>query len=142
MEIITKRFSTNTEEDLDIIDITDKVSEAVKESCIKNGIATIFSPGSTCGITTMEFEPGLKKDFARALEKIAPSNIDYEHHKTWNDRNGKSHIRSMFIKPSMTIPVENRQPILGTWQQIVFIDFDVPARKREILVQTMGITQK
>ncbi len=138
MEIFTKNIHISTGSDLDIKDITENVSKAVKESGIKDGIINIFSAGSTCGITTMEFEPGLKKDFKKALEKIAPSGIDYEHHKTWNDENGKSHIRSMFIKPELTVPVEDGKAYLGTWQQIVFIDFDVPARERTVLVKVLG----
>ncbi|MCK5289670.1 MAG: secondary thiamine-phosphate synthase enzyme YjbQ [Candidatus Aenigmarchaeota archaeon] len=138
MEIFTGKISISTGNDLDIKDITEDVSKIVKDSMIKDGIVHIFSAGSTCGITMMEFEPGLKKDFRTALEKIAPSNIDYEHHKTWNDENGKSHIRSMFIKPELTVPIEDGKPYLGTWQQIVFIDFDVPARERTVLVKVLG----
>ena len=138
MEIFTKKIHISTGSDLDIKDITEDVSKAVKESKIRDGIVHIFSAGSTCGITTMEFEPGLKKDFRAALEKIAPSDIDYEHHKTWNDKNGKSHIRSMFIKPELTVPIEDGKPYLGIWQQIVFIDFDVPARERTVIVKVLG----
>ncbi len=138
MKIFTEKIHISTKEDLDIIDMTEDITDIIKKSNIKDGIVNIFSPGSTGGITTMEFEPGLKKDIKAALERIAPSGIDYEHHKTWNDRNGKSHIRSMFIKPELTVPVENRKPMLGTWQQIVFLDFDVPARQREIIVKVIG----
>ena len=138
MELFTEKIRISTGEDLDIKDITEKVADIIEKSSIKDGIVNIFSAGSTCGITTMEFEPGLKKDFKDALEKIAPSNLDYEHHKTWNDENGKSHIRSMFIKPELTVPIEDGKAYLGTWQQIVFIDFDVPARERTVIVKVIG----
>ena len=138
MKIFTERIHISTKEDLDIIDMTEDITDIIKKSNIKDGIVNIFSPGSTGGITTMEFEPGLKEDIKTALERIAPSDIDYEHHKTWYDRNGKSHIRSMFIKPELTVPIENNRPILGTWQQVVFLDFDVPAREREIVVKIIG----
>ncbi|MCK4729801.1 MAG: secondary thiamine-phosphate synthase enzyme YjbQ [Candidatus Aenigmarchaeota archaeon] len=128
-------FSIQTKGFNDIIDITDKVREIVKESRVKNGICLIFCPGSTGGITTIEFETGAISDLKNALEKIAPMNKDYEHNKRWGDGNGYAHVRSALLKPSMCIPVENSDLVLGTWQQIIFIDFDNKPRNRELIIK-------
>jgi secondary thiamine-phosphate synthase enzyme len=135
---MTFKFSISTKGFTDIIDITDRVSKEVKKSKIKDGICLIFSPGSTCGITTLEYEEGLIKDLKRALEKIAPLSEDYEHCKKWGDCNGYAHIRSAFINPFLSLAVENERLILGTWQQIVFLDFDNRPRKREVTVKIIG----
>lgn len=119
----------------DIVDITDKVSQAVKESKVKDGICLVSSPGSTAGITTIEYEPNLVADFKEFLEKLAPSNRTYRHDQTWGDANAYSHIRSSLIKPFLTVPVENGKLVLGQWQQIVLIDFDNRKREREIVVK-------
>lgn len=129
--ITTKGFS-------DTIDITDKVIKVVEQSGIENGLVTVFCPGSTGTITTIEYESGVIKDLQRALEKIVPSNIPYEHNKRWGDGNGFSHVRAALMKPSLSIPLTQRKLILGTWQQIVFIDFDNRARHRKIVVQILG----
>jgi secondary thiamine-phosphate synthase enzyme len=122
----------------DIIDITPKVSEILEKSKIKSGLVSIFIPGSTASISTLEYESNLIKDIKKALEKIAPENEDYEHHKTWGDDNGFSHVRACLMKPGLTIPFENRRLSLGTWQQIVLLDFDTRDRKREIIVTIIG----
>ena len=129
------RFSLQTKGFNDVIDITDKVSKIVEKSNVKDGICLISCPGSTCGITTIEYESGLIEDLKKALERIAPMSEDYEHCKKWGDCNGFSHIRSALLKPFLAVPIENGELILGTWQQIVFLDFDNRPREREILVK-------
>lgn len=129
------QFNISTKGFTDIIDITDKVFETVKNSKVKNGVCLVSSPGSTCGITTIEYEEGLIEDFKRVLEKIVPMNKDYEHCKKWGDCNGYAHIRSALIKPFLAVPIENGKLVLGTWQQIVFLDFDNRPREREIIVK-------
>ena len=132
------RFSLLTKGFTDIIDITEKVSEIIERSGVKEGICLIFSPGSTCGITTIEYEEGLKKDLKRILDKLIPPSEDYEHCKKWGDCNGFSHIRSSFLRPSLVVPIEGGKLSLGTWQQIVFIDFDKRSRKREVIVKVIS----
>lgn len=122
----------------DIIDITGKISEIVKNSKVKDGVCLISSPGSTCGITTIEYEPNLVADFKEFLEKLAPSNRTYRHDQTWGEANAPAHIRSALIKPFLAVPVENGELALGQWQQIVLIDFDNRPREREILVKIIG----
>jgi len=132
------KFKLSTKGFNDVIDITDKVREIVKNSKIEDGICLIFCPGSTCAITTIEFEGGAINDLKRILEKIAPMNKDYEHCKKWGDCNGYAHIRSALLKPSFCCPIENGDLVLGTWQQIIFIDFDNRPREREIIVKIVG----
>jgi len=132
------KFSISTKGFTDIIDITSEVSRAVKGSKIKDGICLISSPGSTCGITTIEYESGLIEDLKRILERVAPMNKDYEHCKKWGDCNGYAHCRSALIKPFLAIPIEDEKLVLGTWQQIVFIDFDNRSREREISVKIIS----
>jgi secondary thiamine-phosphate synthase enzyme len=138
MNVITKYLILHTKGENDIIDITDDVSKAVKESKLKNGSVVIFVPGSTGAITTIEYEPGLLKDFPRMLERIVPKDIEYEHHKTWHDWNGHSHVRASLLGPSLTIPFINGALTLGTWQQIVFIELDVRKRERKLILQIIG----
>ena len=133
-----KRFKIQTGKDISLHDITAQVQKAVDSSKIESGAAIVFVPGSTAAISTMEYEPGLLKDIPRVLEKIAPLDFDWEHHKTWNDRNGASHVLSAIIGPSLTVPFEEKKLLLGTWQQIVLLDFDRPARNRAVLVQVVG----
>jgi len=129
------RFSINTKGFTDIIDITPQVSEIVEKSKIKDGICLISCPGSTCGITTIEYESGLIKDLKRTLEIIASMNENYEHCKKWGDCNGYAHIRSALMKPFLAVSIENGKLVLGTWQQIAFLDFDNRPREREIMVK-------
>ena len=131
ISLTTKGFS-------DIIDLTDHVMAVLKRSKIENGLVTVFCPGSTGGITTIEYESGVLKDLQKAIEKIVPSDIPYEHDRRWGDGNGFSHVRAALMKPSLSIPLIKGRLTLGTWQQIVFIDFDNRKRNRDILVQIIG----
>jgi secondary thiamine-phosphate synthase enzyme len=126
--------SGNTE----IIDITQKVSECIQSSSLNNGLVTIFCPSSTSGVTTLEYEPGVLKDIKRTFDQIIPKDDTYLHDEAWHDGNGHSHIRSALLKTSLTVPFMNGRMTLGTWQQIVYIDFDTRPRKREIIVQLLG----
>jgi len=136
--IITETISINTNGFCDIINITPPVLSILKQSLITNGLITIFCPGSTGSITTIEYESGVLQDLKEALERIAPSDIPYKHDERWGDGNGFSHVRAALMKPSLTVPLVNGKLTLGTWQQIVFIDFDNRGRHREIVVQIVG----
>jgi len=132
------RLKIATNGNNEIIDITERVLTVVNNSGIKEGLCLISCPGSTTGITTIENDPNLLEDFKDFLEKIIPSDRSYRHDKTWGDANAFSHIRSALIKPFLTVPLENGKLVLGTWQQIVFIDFDSRPRQREILIKIIG----
>ncbi len=136
--IFSETISLSTKGFSDIIDITDHVDTVLRHSKIENGLVTVFCPGSTGAVTTIEYESGVIRDLQKAIEKIAPSNIPYEHDRRWGDGNGFSHVRAALMKPSLTIPLIKGRLTLGTWQQIVFIDFDNRRRERNILVQVMG----
>jgi len=136
--VYSDTFPLHTKGFSDTIDITGKVTKVVQHSGVKNGLVTIFCKGSTGSITTIEYESGVIKDLQKVLEKIVPSNIPYEHDKRWGDGNGFSHVRAALMKPSLTVPLIKQQLILGTWQQIVFMDFDNRNRQREIVVQIIG----
>lgn len=138
MKIINETINKNTKGNTDILDITGEISKIVRKSGIKNGLCTVFSIGSTAGITTIEYEPGLLMDLPKFLDKIIPSSVRYNHDNTWGDGNGYAHLRSSLIKTSFSVPVMDGEPVLGTWQQIVFIDFDNRPRNRRIVVQLMG----
>lgn len=138
MKIKTEEISIKIKADGGMEDITKKVQEKLDNSGIKQGIVTIFVPGSTGSVSTVEYEPGLQKDIPRAMEKVAPSGIDYEHHKTWGDDNGRSHVRATIVGPSLVVPFSNARLILGTWQQIVAINWDTRTRERKIVTQIMG----
>jgi secondary thiamine-phosphate synthase enzyme len=122
----------------DTIDITDDVAMVVSESKVTDGLVTVFCPGSTATITTIEYESGVIRDLQKALEKIAPTEAKYEHNLRWGDGNGFSHVRAALLKPSLSIPLLGGKLSLGTWQQIVFIDFDNRERQRNIIVQIVG----
>ncbi len=122
----------------DIIDITDQTSKALHESGITDGTVTLFVSGSTGTLTTIEYEPGLMKDFPDMLERIAPRNIEYGHEKMWHDGNGHSHVKASLMGPSLAIPFKNKELLLGTWQQIVFVELDTRSRERNIVLQIMG----
>ena len=138
MTIITKNLSFKTKGELDIINITDAISNAIVDSGLRNGIVTIFIPGSTASVTTMEYEPGLLKDFPKALERIAPKDMLYEHEKMWHDGNGHSHVRAALLGPSLTVPFSDRKLVLGTWQQLVFVELDNHSRSRNPILQIIG----
>jgi len=122
----------------DYIDLTSIVRDVVKKSGVKNGLVNVFIPGSTGAITTMEYEPGLKKDLANALSRIAPKDIYYFHHERWGDDNGRSHVKASIVGPSLTVPIINGEVILGTWQQVVFLELDTRPRRRRIIVTVLG----
>jgi secondary thiamine-phosphate synthase enzyme len=136
--IFSETISLETKGFSDMIDLTDHVGEVLKRSRIENGLVTVFCLGSTGAITTIEYESGVLKDLQKALEKIAPSDIPYEHDKRWGDGNGFSHVRAALMKPGLSIPLVRGRLTLGTWQQIILIDFDNRSRKREIFVHVIG----
>jgi secondary thiamine-phosphate synthase enzyme len=139
MTVVLKTFQLRTKPYCDIIDITNQVQTAVNESGIKDGIVNVSVAGSTGAISTTEYEPGLvKHDIENLLENIIPYNKNYQHHKTWHDHNGAGHVRSFLIKTSQTFPFQNRKVILGTWQQVIFLELDEKARSRTIYVQIIG----
>jgi len=136
--IYTKDICFSTKGFSDIVDITPLVTEAVEESGIADGIITAFVIGSTAGITTVEYEPGLVEDLQRVIEHLVPTEGAYAHNQTWGDGNGFSHIRSALLGPDCTIPVRDGKLLLGTWQQIVVIDFDNRPRQRKVALQVVG----
>lgn len=122
----------------DVIDITERVASAIKDSGLSDGTVTLFVIGSTAALTTIEYEPGLVHDIKEAFERIAPRSAEYKHHETWHDDNGHSHIRASLLGPSLSVPFANKRMPLGTWQQIILVDFDTRGREREIVVQMVG----
>lgn len=139
MQIKTLKFSVTTKGKNDIIDITEQVQIKLKETGFKEGNVLIFAPGSTAGITTIEYEPGLLKDYPEFFEKIAPSDISYHHDETWHDANGYAHVRASLQGGSYSVPFIDSKLMLGTWQQIVLIDFDNRSRSRNVIVQFTGV---
>jgi len=121
-----------------MLDLTSHVSKKLTESGLENGAVTLFVTGSTAGITTIEYEEGLVKDFSELMEKIIPSTVTYHHDARWGDGNGFSHVRASLLGPSLTVPFYDGKLALGTWQQIVFVDFDNRERSRKIILQFMG----
>lgn len=138
MQVITKFIELMDKGEEDIVDITEKVENAINETNLKDGIVLIFVPGSTGSITTIEYENGALNDFREALRRIAPKNIDYEHHKKWHDDNGRSHVKASMLKPDLVVPFKDKKLILGTWQQIVFVELDTRVRNRKIVLQIIG----
>jgi secondary thiamine-phosphate synthase enzyme len=135
----TQEIRIKTKGNCDVVNITEQVGEAVAKTIIKDGIVTLFNVGSTAGITTTEYEPGLVNyDIAAAFEKIAPEKARYEHEETWNDDNGHSHVRASLLGPSLSVPVVSGRLTLGTWQQIILIDFDTRPRTRTVICQVVG----
>jgi secondary thiamine-phosphate synthase enzyme len=138
MSVITKTITISSNGENDMIDITGQIDEAIQSSVLHDGIAAVFVSGSTAAVTTIEYEPGLKKDFPKMLARIAPSEIEYEHDNTWHDGNGHSHVRASLIGPSLTVPFKNKVLMLGTWQQIVLLEMDIRPRDRKIVLQMIG----
>ncbi len=138
MKVQTKKLVEKTQGFCDIIDITAKVQEQIQKEEVRNGLATLFVSGSTAALTTIEYEPGLVQDLKELLDKLIPSNRKYHHDDRWGDDNGFSHLRASLFGPSLQIPVESGRLLLGTWQQIVLVDFDNRPRTREIVIQIMG----
>jgi secondary thiamine-phosphate synthase enzyme len=137
-EIIHFQFAVPSTAGTDVVDITGRVREKVLESGIRNGQVVAFVPGSTAALTTIEYERGVVRDLVDAIERIAPRNLDYRHDERWGDGNGYAHVRAALLGPSLTVPVIEGQLALGTWQQMVLIDFDNRPRKRRIMIQVSG----
>jgi len=138
MKVVTKKVKLSTKGDTDIVNITPEAASAVLSTELKNGSVTIFVPGSTGGITTVEYEPGLVEDLKALFEKIAPKSAPYQHNIRWQDGNGYGHVRASLLGPGITVPFINGKMSLGKWQQIIFIDFDNRPREREIILQMIG----
>lgn len=138
MAVFQKRFRISSKGNCDVLDITPQVERAIAESRLRQGIVNVSGRGSTLGITTLEYEPGCVTDLRRMLEIVAPSNTDYAHNARWGDDNGYSHLRSALIGTAKSFPLSEGGLGLGTWQQIVFCDFDSRAREREVTVTIVG----
>lgn len=138
MTCFSGKFSIKTSGKDDIHDITDRVEQQVSRSGIRDGLVCVFVVGSTGALTTVEYEPGLVSDLQDAMERLYPKNIDYEHHRRWGDGNGHSHVRASMLGPSLVVPVNDGSLVLGTWQQIVFLELDIRSRSRELVVQVLG----
>ena len=136
--VVTSRFQVKTSGQGDAHDITDDVRRAIVEGGAQSGIATVFVVGSTAGITTIEFEPGAIADLNRLFDRLAPRGADYQHHLRWGDDNGSSHVRAALLGPSVTVPFTGSALALGTWQQIMLLEFDTRPREREVIVQIIG----
>jgi len=138
MPVKTYKLEVSTRGDMDILDITSQVTKTVDDSCLENGIVTIFCPSSTSAVTTIEYEPGCLSDIRRFFDEILPGNKNYAHNERWGDGNGHSHARAALLKASLTVPFVSKSLTLGTWQQIIYVDFDTRPRRRELVVQVMG----
>ena len=136
--VVMRDLHIDTQGNCDVLDVTRQVAEAVTESSARNGTATVFCPGATGAVTTVEYESGAVADIQRILDEIAPPDGKYRHHLRWGDDNGHSHVRAALVGPSLTVPFSDGRLALGTWQQIVFIDFDTHPRSRRLVVQVMG----
>lgn len=136
--VITEKINLQTKGNSDVIDITPDVAQVVTRTDMANGTVTVFIAGSTAGVTTIEYEPGLVADLQSLWERIAPQGITYQHDRRWHDGNGHSHIRASLLGASLVVPFQNKKLILGTWQQIIVIDFDNRARSRQVILQIMG----
>jgi secondary thiamine-phosphate synthase enzyme len=138
MKILTKELKLSTNGLAEMIDITDDVQAMLTKNGFREGNVTLFVPGSTGALTTIEYEPGLLRDYPEFFEKIIPSNVSYHHDNTWHDGNGHSHLRASLQGPSLVVPFAEGRLLLGTWQQIIFVDFDNRPRTRRIVVQFIG----
>ncbi|HAD06233.1 MAG TPA: secondary thiamine-phosphate synthase enzyme [Anaerolineaceae bacterium] len=138
MKIYASEIEIATRGNTDIVDITGKVAEIIRSTDIEMGICLLFTPSSTSGLTTIEYESGCLQDLKRVFEKIAPTTDDYAHNARWGDGNGHSHVRAALLGASVTIPIENHQLMLGTWQQIILVDFDIRPRQRRLKIQVLG----
>jgi secondary thiamine-phosphate synthase enzyme len=138
MAVITGELLIPTRGNGQVIDVTDHISSEIEKSPVSSGIVTVFVPGATASITTIEFESGAVIDLQQAIERIAPENITYRHNERWHDGNGHSHVRAALLGPGITVPFTDNRLILGTWQQIILIDFDNKSRNRRIVTQIIG----
>ena len=135
----TQEITIKTKGNCEVVNITDQVEAAVGRSDVRDGAVTVFNIGSTAGITTTEYEPGLANyDLKAAFEKLAPENARYEHEETWHDDNGHAHVRASLLGPSLSVPIVAGRLTLGTWQQIILVDFDTRPRTRTIICQIIG----
>lgn len=138
MTVETRIINIKSKKENDMIDLTKKISEVISNSDILDGIVTIFVKGSTCAIITIEYEPGLTKDFPDMLSRMAPKDIKYGHEELWRDGNGHSHVKASLVGSSLTVPFNDSTLYLGTWQQIVFVELDTRSRDRDIILQIIG----
>jgi secondary thiamine-phosphate synthase enzyme len=139
VKVVTRSFGVKSEGENQVIDITDEVRRAASGGGLASGVATVFVVGSTAAITTMEYEPGLAKDFPEMLERVAPKDgVEYEHQRRWHDGNGHSHVKASMVGPDLSIPFVDGELVLGEWQQVVLVEFDVRPRSRKVVVQLMG----
>ncbi|MDP2726212.1 MAG: secondary thiamine-phosphate synthase enzyme YjbQ [Dehalococcoidia bacterium] len=136
--VVTRRLQLRTKGHCDIIDITEQLMGELAHSGLQDGIASLFVVGSTAGLTTIEYEPGLVEDFCAFWQRVAPEGIPYGHDLRWDDNNGHSHVRASALGPSLTIPFSGGRPTLGRWQQVILVDFDNRPRSREIVLQVIG----
>jgi secondary thiamine-phosphate synthase enzyme len=138
MAVKTDAIEISTRGHTDVVDITRALGGCIERSGLRAGTATVFVPGSTASLSTIEFEPGAVRDIGEILERIVPAGADYHHHATWGDDNGSSHARACLMGPSITVPFVDARPTLGTWQQVVLLDFDTRPRDRRLVVQIIG----
>ncbi|HET9589833.1 MAG TPA: secondary thiamine-phosphate synthase enzyme YjbQ [Anaerolineales bacterium] len=138
MSVKTTSISLRTQGNADIHDITNQIADAVSKSGLRSGTATVFCPSSTSALTTIEYESGALSDLRRLFDEIIPAGREYAHNERWQDGNGHSHVRAALLGPSITIPFVDRQLTLGTWQQVIYIDFDIRPRQRQLVVQLIG----
>jgi secondary thiamine-phosphate synthase enzyme len=136
--VVTGRIHFDTRGNGHILDITDKIQLEIQQSGIKNGTVTLFTPSSTSALTTTEYESGVVHDLQEMFDRIAPEGMDYRHNLRWGDGNGHAHVRHALLGPSLVVPIVESRMTLGTWQQIIFVDFDNRARTRSVVVQVMG----
>jgi len=137
---MVKNFTsqTQTRGEGHVVDLTPQVLEYVEQSGVRDGLASLFVPGSTAGLTTIEYEPGVVSDLQDCFDRLVPRGIDYAHERAWHDGNGHSHVRAALLGPSLVLPVSGGQPVLGTWQQVVLVDFDNKPRRRTWSLTMMG----
>lgn len=138
MTVITRELHYDTRGNTHVVDITSDVARAVAESGLTEGIVTVFVPHSTCGLSTMEYEPGCVEDLQRLFARLIPEEIPYAHNRRWGDDNGHAHLRATLLGPSLTVPFSQGRLLLGTWQQIILVDFDVRPRRRRVVLQILG----
>ncbi len=138
MTVVTRELHLQTQGHTHVLDITDAVQQVVAESGLRQGIATLFVPHSTCGLSTIEYEPGCVQDLQRLFEEWIPADRDYAHNLRWGDGNGHAHLRATMLGPSLTIPFVDGRLTLGTWQQVILVDFDIRPRQRRVVVQLLG----
>jgi len=138
MPVESRALALQTRKEGELVDITGKVEAAIQAGKIENGVAFLFVPGSTGALTTIEYEPGLAVDFPKALEKLVPAKGSYEHEERWHDGNGHSHVKASLLGPDLFVPFQKKKLMLGTWQQVVFVEMDVRPRSRTVIIQVIG----